>query len=105
MSRDAIERHLPRGVVMAMPNTTVAGQPDDGTKPDTTTDEKPDSGERMTRAAARLAQFLLLVAAVVSVLMGVSTGKGFATGTGVAVTAFLLFAAAGAVGTVLGFLF
>jgi PASTA domain len=89
---------------MAIPNTTGGGQPDPGTKAGTTTDKEPDSGEKMTHAAARLAQILLSVAAVVSALMGLSTGKGL-TAVGVAVTAFVLFTAAGAVGTVLGFLF
>src|SRR4051812_6357844 len=64
-----------------------------------------DPGQKMARAAARLAQILLPGAALVSVLMGVSTGKGARTAIGVAITAFVLFTAAGAVGSVLGFLF
>jgi len=64
-----------------------------------------DSDKPITHTSARLAQSLLAVAALVSALMGLSTGKGTPTAIGVAVTAFLLFAAASAVGTVLGFLF
>jgi PASTA domain len=65
-----------------------------------------DVGAEMQRAAKSVALSLLGTAAVVSLLLALSTDKqGGGKDYGVGITLFVLFAAAAAVGGILGFLF
>lgn len=64
------------------------------------------SGDKAQRAVAFLAMGFLIGMVVVSLILAWSTpGAGAAHGSGVALTAFLLFIAAAAVGAALGFMF